>query len=140
MAALAMGSAIGGLAYGTVTWKMPLERRLAILCGLVALAVLPVGLAPSTGVLVLLMAMVGLPVAPWVAVEMAMIDRVAPPGTATESTTWMIAAVGLGASIGAALTGQVAEQAGAGWALELAAAGALGSLLVVLARFRTLRP
>ncbi len=50
-AALAAGSAVGGLAYGAVSWRLSLERRLPLLATALALSMAAAGFAPNIVVL-----------------------------------------------------------------------------------------
>ncbi len=140
LAALAVGSAIGGLAYGARTWRTSLEIRMLGLSALTTVALLPLALAQSTLALVVLMAVGGLAVAPFVAAEFGMIDRVAPSGTATEALTWIVTTYAIGSAIGAVAGGAIAEYASVNAALLAAAGGSALAFAVTAARLSTLRP
>jgi hypothetical protein len=80
----------------------------------------------------------GTAIAPAYATIYAMADCVAPAGTATEAFAWLTTAVSIGASIGAAAAGAVADHAGPSAAFVIAGgAGALG-LLAIAAGWGTL--
>lgn len=139
IAALAIGSMVGGLAYGAHVWRSPPERRLLVLFGLMTLALLPLPAATSLLGLSVLMAVGGLAVAPFVATEFRMVDFHAPLGTATEAMSWIGTTYSFGIASGAVLAGLLAEEAGARAALALAAAFSGLAFAVTAARFRTLR-
>jgi MFS family permease len=139
LAALALGSMVGGLIYGSRSWPWDLPARylvlLVALAGMVALA----ALSPGLPLFVLLLAVAGLVVAPATTIIYTLLDRVAPRGTATEATTWMILGYAVGGAIGAALAGIAIETWGATRGILVASAGALLSELVLLGRLDTIR-
>jgi MFS family permease len=139
LSALALGSMAGGLWYGARRWKAPLERRYLQLTALFALGLALPPLAGSVPVIGLLMVVAGLTLAPVVTISYALIDRLAPAGTATEAYTWVITANVAGTAVGTAIAGVVAERHDANTALFLACAGAAAGFLVALSRRRTLR-
>jgi MFS family permease len=140
LAALALGSVIGGLVYGSRSWPWDLPVRylilLSALAALLGLSALSGGLAVFTVIL----AAAGLMVAPATTIIYSLLDRVAPRGTATEAATWMIFGYAVGGAAGAALAGVAVQESGVTLGILVASVGALLSELLVLARLRTLRP
>lgn len=135
LAAMAAGSMAGGLWYGARTWPGPVGRRYVTLSAVFAAGLAPLALASSIPVMAVLAAAAGLALAPVTTCVYLLIDEVAPPGTVTESYTWVITANVAGAALGAALAGAVVEGPGWRWALLGACAGAaLASLLARLRR------
>ena len=61
----ALGSVLGGLWYGSVGWRAPLERRLLVLVALLALAAAPLAFAGSITVMAVLLLFTGVALAPW---------------------------------------------------------------------------
>jgi MFS family permease len=139
LAALALGSMIGGLIYGSRSWRWDLPARYLLL--LLAMAALLALSALSGGLplFALLLAISGLMVAPATTIIYSLLDRVAPRGTATEATTWMILGYAVGGAIGAALAGVAVQTAGVKLGIVVASGGALLSELVILSRLDTLR-
>ena len=78
-------------------------------------------------------------VAPATTIVYSLLDRVAPRGTATEATTWMILGYAVGGAIGAALAGIAVQASGVELGILVSSAGALLSALVVLSRPRALK-
>jgi predicted MFS family arabinose efflux permease len=105
------------------------------MAAVLALAALSGGLP----VFALLLAISGLMVAPATTIIYSLLDRVAPRGTATEATTWMILGYAVGGAIGAALAGVAVQTSGVKLGILVASAGALLSELVILSRLETLR-
>lgn len=111
IAALAIGSLVGGIAYGARP-RTGGAGRYALLIALFAVLCAPLALAGSVLALGLLMAVAGLFVAPMNSVGLGMIDQVAPAGTAAEATSWTGSAYQGGLAAGTALAGAVVEGAG----------------------------
>jgi MFS family permease len=138
LAALALGSMAGGLIYGSGTWPWDLPARYLVLS--VALAAL-LALSSAAGGLPLFalsLAVAGLMVAPTTTIIYSLLDRVAPRGTATEATTWMILGYAVGTAAGASIAGVAVERSGVTLGILVASAGALLSGLVFLTRLATL--
>jgi MFS family permease len=138
LAALAFGSMIGGLVYGSRSWPWDLPTRyLLLLIALAALLALST-LAGGIPAFALLLALAGLMVAPATTIIYSLLDRVAPRGTPTEATTWMILGYAVGGALGASLAGIAVERSGATLAIAVSSIGALLSELVILSRLGTL--
>jgi predicted MFS family arabinose efflux permease len=134
------GSLLGGLLavrLGGVTGAAGLAVVLA------ALAAGHLALVPAAGNLVALGAVLlvaGAAIAPTYALVYAMVDHAAPEGTVTEAFAWLATAIAIGASVGAAGAGAVADHAGPGAAFALAGAAGTIALLAALLRSPTLAP
>lgn len=134
----ALGSALGGLWYGSVTWRAPLDRRLLVLLALLAIGSAPIAFAGSIAAMAPLLLITGLALAPVAITQYALIDRLAPAGTSTEAYSWHITATAIGFGAGSAVAGVLVEHVTVPWALGSAAiACAIGFLLALAAR-RTL--
>ena len=80
----------------------------------------------------------GAAIAPTYAAVYAMVDDAAPAGTVTEAFAWLATAVGIGAALGAAAAGALADHAGPSAAFALA--GAAGTLALITALLRSVAP
>lgn len=122
LGAVAVGSVVGGLAWGRRTHKRTVAVHLAALLGWLVLGTAAVALVDATAPLGVLLAVVGLAVSPvLVVLYVAVVARTA-RARRTEATTWVTTAVNLGSAAGAAAGGAVVAATGASW---LAAAAAL---------------
>lgn len=163
LAAIAAGSAVGGLTYGARTGWMgpgpgpPSEAApsavgtwtaqngdvrplyLALIAAL-PFAVAPLLLADSVLALLILAPLAGLAIAPLTAAESELAGTVAPPGTVTEAYAWMLTALVGGVAAGNALAGALVEVSGWRAALGVALACTALGALVTFARRRTLAP
>ena len=140
LAVWSLGSAAGGLAYGALPNRPPLERVHLLVAGLLPLSFLPLAAAPSMVVMAILVLPAGMFLAPLLATRNELVGRVAPPGARTEAYTWPVTAFVGGIAVGAALAGVLVE--GPGWRVAfLVATGcaAVGTVLAV-ARRHTLAP
>jgi MFS family permease len=134
----ALGSLLGGLWYGSVGWRAPLESRLLVLVGVLALAAAPLAFAGSITVMAALLLLTGLAIAPMATTEFALIERLAPAGMSTEAYSWQIVAGAVGFGLGTAISGALVERATVPWALGSAALSCGAGLLLALAGRRTL--
>jgi MFS family permease len=134
------GSLVGGLVAARAGGGARTGTGLALL--LAGLAAGHLALAAAAGSLVALaavLALAGATIAPTYASVFGMVDDAAPAGTVTEAFAWLNTAVAIGASVGAAAAGAVADASGPASTFVLAAgAGAVAALVTVL-RARTLR-
>jgi predicted MFS family arabinose efflux permease len=135
LSAMAIGSIAGGLWYGARNWSGPVVSRYLWLHVIFTLLLLPMLVAGSMVQMGAAMVLAGLFLPPTAAAGYLMIDRITPPGTMTEATTWAMTSNVAGAAIGAALGGLVIQHADVSWAFVLAFAGpALGTLIAVAFR------
>jgi MFS family permease len=132
LGAFSLGSAAGGLAYGTRNWVSSVARRWVICLGLLSVACVAILFAGSPLSLSLVGFAAGLAVAPTMINLNALMQSLVPLHRLTEGLAWVGTAVGVGVSVGASLAGQLIDQVGyrAGFA-AMAAAGLLGTALAL---------
>lgn len=132
LAAVALGSVLGGACYGRRRWPgRPWQRYLVLhllLAGGLALAAL--GGRPA--VLAALLALSGLAIAPIATEGGVLASASAPPGTITEAFAWSVTAVVAGIAAGTAAAGLMAATLGFR-ATMLAAAASCGLAAMVIA-------
>jgi MFS family permease len=138
LATWALGSAIGGLAYGAAERSGPLVGTYLRLSALLPLGFLPLAAAPSIPVMLLLAAPAGLAIAPLLATVNQLVGHVAPAGAATEAYTWPITAMVAGVAAGTAAAGGVVEAADWRLSFLIAAGAAALTCVVAVTRRRTL--
>jgi MFS family permease len=140
LACVTAGSIVGGLWYGSRTWRAPLTRQLAVLLGIVAaLSLLPL-LAPNQLVMGLLLVVTGVAVAPSLVVQLSLMSRITTPESRTEAFTWGGTANFAGIAIGGAFAGWVLERFSVAGAFTAAAGTALLAVAVAAAAHPSLRP
>lgn len=105
LAALSAGSAVGGLAYGAVSWRSAARPRLALIWAALGAALAAAGLAPNVYALGAAAAVAGLFVAPALTTAYLIADETAAPDARTRAGAWVNTAVNAGSSGGTALVG-----------------------------------
>ncbi|MFO2466430.1 MFS transporter [Pseudomonas sp. 15FMM2] len=134
----AIGSCLAGLAFGTLTLKMPLPRQF-LFCGLAtALTTLPLLLVADILGLSLAVFISGLFFAPTLIVSMALVERVVPASRLTEGMTWLITGLSIGVAIGAAGSGWMIDRFGAPSGFWVALAAGAVVLVSALSGYRRL--
>ncbi|SNT51405.1 Predicted arabinose efflux permease, MFS family [Asanoa hainanensis] len=132
-AALAAGSALGGLAYGARNWALPHRQRLALLALAVAVVLAITGLAPGIVALAAGMALAGVFVAPALTTAYLLADQEAPPSARTRAGTWVNTAFNAGSSGGTAAVGLLIGRVPLAWCFAVAALPVLLSVGAILA-------
>ncbi len=128
IACWAAGSAMGGVLYGARDWASPLPRQWVSLIALLAASLVPLLAAPSLGAILPLLLLAGAGIAPTIASGSRLLGQLAPPGMGTEAYAWGPTAIVVGAAVGSAAGGALAEafgwRAATGAAIAVSAAGA----------------
>jgi MFS family permease len=128
----ALGSATGGIWYGSRSWRLPLERRFAITLCLTVAGVATFWSLPSLWSLDLVIFVCGLTIAPTLIAGFSLIERQSLPGRHTEGMTWLSSAVSVGVAGGSAIAGQIVDAGGAHWGYAFAAGcGCLAAIVCV---------
>jgi hypothetical protein len=133
LAAWAAASAVGGLWYGSRTWRRPPGQRYLALLALLVLACAPMTATSSLLALGATVALVGLVLAPLESSAYVLAAELAPPGTLTESGTWMTTAINVTGAAGLAVAGVLIDRVGVPATLAVACACAAAGLVVALA-------
>jgi MFS family permease len=112
LALVAAGSLVAGLAYGSRSWRWPLDRRfVASLIGLWAGTFLLV-LAPTVAIMAPAAALAGAAIAPTLIAGFVLVQKLVPSDALTEGLNWVITGLGVGAAVGAWAAGLIADAAG----------------------------
>jgi MFS family permease len=137
LALWSIGSACGGLAYGALSNRPPLQRVHLAVTAALPVSLLPMAAAPSVPVMALIVIPAGMFIAPLLATRNELIGWVAPAGSRTEAYTWPVTAFVGGIAIGAALAGTIVEQASWRTAFLIAGAFAAAGTVVAVSRRHT---
>jgi MFS family permease len=137
LALWSIGSATGGLIYGALRNRPPLQHVHLVVTAALPVSLLPMAAAPSVAVMALIVIPAGMFIAPLLATRNELIGWVAPEGARTEAYTWPVTAFVGGIAIGSALAGTIVEQASWRAAFLVAAAFAAGGTLVAVTRRHT---
>ncbi|MDR0627453.1 MAG: MFS transporter, partial [Bifidobacteriaceae bacterium] len=132
----ALGSALGGLAYGSRNWVSSVARRWVVGLGFLALAAVMVLFASNPLFLSIAGFAAGLMIAPTMVNLNALMQSLVPSHRLTEGLAWVGTSVGVGVSIGSSLAGQLIDRAGYqfGFAAMLTAAVVAAAVALFSAR------
>src|SRR4051794_5073709 len=128
------GSLIGGTLAARLGGGPASGAGLALMLAFLAAAHLALAAASSLVALGAVLFVAGAAVAPTYACMYAMVERAAPAGTVTEAFAWLATAAGVGAAVGAAAAGALADHAGPQAAFALAGAAGAAAVLVTMLR------
>jgi predicted MFS family arabinose efflux permease len=134
----ALGSATGGLWYGTRSWKAPAWRRLAIALTMTVAGVCTFWAMPNLLLLTLVIYLCGMTIAPTLIAGFSLLESQALPGRITEAMSWLTTGISVGVALGATAVGFILDAFGARWGYAFAAASGGASVLLCLAGLRRL--
>lgn len=139
LAIFAVGSAGGGLLYGSRKWRTRTHYRLAITQILSAAAIALLWLAPSLAVLCVVLLAVGIVASPTLVSGYSILEQQAKAGRETEALSWVGLSMCLGGAAGSAITGWSIDAHGADGGYLATAAYAGLAAVVCLAGLASLR-
>ena len=113
LAVNSVGSAVGGLAFGALHWRLAPPRQLPRILGLMALPLALQATIGHAGALGLVAFFAGLCIAPALTVVTMLVSTYAPARYATEAFTWATTCIVGGIGAGNALGGLLLERFGA---------------------------
>lgn len=122
---MSAGSALGGLAYGSRAWHVPLARQFAAALALTALGLAVLALRWDPWMLAALSLVAGVAIAPALIVQSMLVAKTARPEHSTEAFTWTTSALLGGVGIGLACGGALLERLPSSAPLAAGAAAAL---------------
>lgn len=120
---MSVGSAAGGLVYGSRGWRLPLARQFPLTLAIMGFGVAPLALLAPPWAFAPWCLVAGIAMAPALIMQAMLVARIARPEHSTEAFTW--SATGLLTGIGLGLTG-------GGWLLERAASAAAFAAAAVM--------
>lgn len=125
---MSVGSALGGLTYGSRAWHRPLMLQFATMLGVMGAGLLLLALPWSPLVFAFCSVFGGVVMAPALIIQSMLVAKIARPEQTTEAFTWSTSALLVGVGAGAALGGALIE-----WRSSAAAFVAAGTLALVAA-------
>lgn len=138
LALVALGSALAGLAYGAFHWVAPLQRQYAVSLVGLAVGLVPLLLAPSVPLMAPAALLAGIAISPTLIAAFGFVDVLVPAPARTEGFSWLNSGLGLGVAGGFAVSGAVADAAGARTAFVVALGAAVAAGLTALAGRRAM--
>jgi predicted MFS family arabinose efflux permease len=135
----ALGSATGGLWYGSRQWRAPVENRFVVTLTLTVLGVATFWAQPNLVTLTCCIYLCGLAIAPTLIAGFSLLEAQARPGRVTEAMAWLSSGIGVGLAIGASVVGFVIDGHGPRAGYVFAAACGVASAVTCLLGLRRLR-
>jgi MFS family permease len=135
----ALGSATGGLWYGSRSWRSPIERRFAITLALTVTGVATFWVQPSLLTLVPVIYLSGLTIAPTLIAGFSLVQAQARPGRGTEALTWLSTGIAVGVATGSSVVGFLIDAHGPRAGYVFAAGCGAACVAICLAGLRRLR-
>jgi len=135
LSVMSVGSAAGGLVYGSRNWRLPLARQFPLMLGLMGSGVAPLALFTAPWLFGLWCLVAGIAMAPALIMQSMLVAGNSRPEHSTEAFTWsatsLLAGVGLGLSAGGVILEYARSPAVFATAAAISlAAGLLGLRLV----------
>src|SRR5580692_10266865 len=135
----ALGSATGGLWYGSRQWRAPVETRFAVTLVLTVLGVATFWAQPNLVTLTCGIYLCGLTIAPTLIAGFSLLEAQAKPGRRTEAMSWLSSGIGVGLAIGSSVVGFILDAHGPRAGYAFAAACGVASAATCLIGLRRLR-
>jgi predicted MFS family arabinose efflux permease len=135
----ALGSAIGGLWYGSRQWSAPLDRRFMITLAGIAIGVAPMMAVDALPVMFAVMLLSGMFIAPTLIAGFGLVERRIPPSLMTEGMSWLSTSIGVGLALGTPVAGRIVDANGAHWGYAFALCCGVASATVGLLGVRRVR-
>jgi MFS family permease len=135
----ALGSATGGLWYGTRHWRARAEHRFATTLVLTVAGVATFWAQPNLLTLTCAIYLCGLTIAPTLIAGFSMVEAQALPGRRTEAMSWITTGIYVGVAAGATAVGVIIDARGARWGFAFAACCGCAAVITCLLGMRRLR-
>jgi MFS family permease len=108
---MSVGSAFGGLAYGSRSWRLPLPKQFALMLLLMGVGIAVLAMIGSIALFVVLGVIAGVVMAPALIIQSMLVAKTAPAQYATEAFTWSTSCLLTGVGLGLAAGGFLLERA-----------------------------
>jgi predicted MFS family arabinose efflux permease len=135
----ALGSATGGLWYGSRQWRSPVESRFALTLALTVLGVATFWAQPNLITLTCCIYLCGMTIAPTLIAGFSLLEAQAKPGRRTEAMSWLSSGISVGVAVGASVAGFILDAHGPRAGYVFAASCGAASVLTCLLGLRRLR-
>jgi MFS family permease len=135
----ALGSATGGLWYGSRQWRSPVENRFAVALVLTVIGEATFWAQPNLVTLTCCIYLCGLTIAPTLIAGFSLLEAQAKPGRRTEAISWLSSGIGVGLAVGSSVVGFIIDGHGPRMGYVFAAACGAASAVTCLLGLRRLR-
>lgn len=133
---MSVGSAAGGLAYGSRSWRLRLPQQFALMLLLMGFGIAALALISNAIVFVVLGVAAGVVMAPALIIQSMLVARIAPSHYATEAFTWSTSCLLTGVGLGLAAGGLLLEHANSPAVFGVAGLVAIGAAALAQAVLR----
>lgn len=138
-AIFAIGSLLGAIGYGAITWHAPVHRRLILSIWWMAAGTIPIVLAGSIPAMAMAVFITGLAISPAMIAASTVVEHLAPPKMLTEAFSWIGSALATGAAVGSIVAGVVLDEIGVSGGQAIGLVGGALAVLVLTAWSRHLK-
>ena len=128
----ALGSATGGLWYGSRTWRARASRRFAVALTLSVAGVCTFWAMPNLVLLAFAIYLCGMAIAPTLIAGYSLIEATALAGRTTEAMSWLSTGIAVGVAGGATAAGFILDAFGPRWGYAFAASCGGAAVLATL--------
>ncbi len=129
----ALGSAVGGLWYGTRTFRSPASRRLAVTLALTVAGVCTFWAMPSLQLLAVVIFACGMTIAPSLIAGYSLLEATVRPGRITEGMAWLGTGLYVGVAAGSTAAGFILDAFGPRYGYVVAACYGIVAVAVYMA-------
>ena len=133
---MSVGSAVGGLAYGSRSWRLKLPQQFALMLLLMGLGIAALSLIGNAIAFVVLGVAAGVVMAPALIIQSMLVAKIAPPHFATEAFTWSTSCLLTGVGLGLAAGGLLLERANSDAVFASAGAVSMGAAVLAYVSLR----
>ena len=124
---MSVGSVVGGLAYGSRGWHLPLARQFSIALALMGGGILPLALLSGVWAFAAFSALAGVVMAPALTMQSMLVAKTGSAESSAEAFTWSATGLLAGVGLGFAAGGVILEAAGSAAVLVMAAIASLAA-------------
>ncbi len=135
----ALGSATGGLWYGSRQWRAQAQNRFAVTLTLTVAGVATFWAQPNLLTLTCCIYLCGLTIAPTLIAGFSLLEAQARPGRTTEAMSWISSGIGVGLAVGSSVVGFIIDAHGPRVGYAFAASCGVASVAICLLGLRRLR-
>lgn len=134
---MSVGSAAGGLAYGSRSWRLPLTRQFALMLLLMGAGLAGLAYVANAVAFTLLGVFAGIVMAPALIIQSMLVAKTAPAQYATEAFTWSTSCLLTGVGFGLAVGGLILERATSSAVLTTAGIVSVGAAVLASVSLRS---
>lgn len=129
----ALGSLLGAVIYGAITWTIPIDRRVKLALIWFTLGTIPMFLSSTVWQMTAAIFLTGLGISPALIAINGVVEDIAPSRKLNEAFTWIGSALATGAAFGSLIIGVVLDELGLRSGQSVGVIGSVLSLIIIFA-------